>query len=147
MKFSTLTLISLLALALFAIWHKTLKTEHYTMIYSIKTIDDILKIFPKSVGEIKSLAAQATQEAEKNISELIKRPSEQRTIENTLYGFDKAYLHFRQAMTTLEALVLLSPDDLVRTAAEKESVMLQKKFIDLFSQNKPLYDVLNEFYE
>ncbi len=148
MKSGSILVVALLILISGLIfWHITLKTENYTMIYSIKTVDDIHKIFPHDIAGIKSLASQAIQEAEQRIAELIERTPEKRTVENTLYGFDTAYMHFRQAIATLEALVLLSPDDAIRTEAEKESVVLQKKFIDLFAQNKALYTVLNEFNE
>lgn len=115
------------------------------MITDIRTINDVKNLFPKTVGDITSLATTALEEAQQAVKTIISIPSEKRTFDNTVRALDTALTKFAQVCNCVGLFVLVSPDDTIRTFAEKQQVALEKEAIDLFSQNKKLYDAYKNY--
>ena len=150
MKFFKLILFCLLGATSFVLFKKyfiTHKKVEFTMNQNIKTIDDLKKLFPTTVDEIVDLANKAIKDAQQAIQSIVSIPLEKQNFETIAHSFDKAIVKFRQALNTLEILVMISPDPDLRKMAEEQSILLQKHAIDLFSQNKDLYTTLKNYNE
>lgn len=117
------------------------------MVKEITSVNDLKTLFPKTVDEITSLATKAVEEAQQAIKTIISIPEEQRTFDNTIRAYDSAVIRFSQAANIIGLFVLVSPQDNLRKVAEQQEVFLEKQAIDLFSQNKELYDAFVSYNE
>lgn len=121
------------------------RKKEFIMIRSINSVNDAKKLFPQTVDEITSLAATAIQEAKQGISKIIAIPSQERTFDNTWGAYDRTDTRFSQAYQIVQLYELVQPYDLLRNAAQEQSLLLQRAYVDLFSQNKELYDALHDY--
>jgi thimet oligopeptidase len=146
-KFGIVGLLSAVPLVLLCTYFITPQPENFTMIRKITTVNDLKNLFPKTTLEIISLATKAFAEAQQEINAIVSIPLEQKTFDNTARAYDTAATNFAQASSIIELFVLVHPDDKLRATAQEQSVLLQKKSIDLFSQNKELYSALKDYNE
>ncbi len=121
--------------------------EGVPLLREVKTTEDLKKFFPKTVGDVNLLSNNAIEELQQALNKLIAIPLEQKTFKNTIYAFDQAYLNFRQALQIINLVTMVYPDDIVRKAAQEQLVILNKHLIEQFSQNKNLYNSINDYYQ
>ncbi|WP_187146157.1 M3 family metallopeptidase [Elusimicrobium minutum] len=100
--------------------------------------------FDYTPAEIMLLEKQASERFEKNIAAVLSVPKEQRTFENTLLAFERAYTDYWYVPKALSLLTYFHKDEDVREAAAKlESKGSQFKASIL--ARKDIYGALKEF--
>lgn len=141
MKKNILALIGLTILCSGCLEQEAIK-KHPT---SIKSVADIIAYFPTTPAEIKHISADAQKNAELLIASVLNSPEEQYSFETIVGTLDKAIAFMARAISLLEIMGMLNPNESLRTTAQQESILLQQIFIDLISQNKNLYDKLSSY--
>ncbi len=139
--FTTLTCVAFIVQCTFF----TPKKEGFTLLHEIKTTKDLKKLFPQTIEDITSLAQSAVEEAQKGVQEILSIPIEQKTFQNTVEAFDQIHSNFMKVFRLFELLTLITPDVSRQTEATQQFVFLQKQNIDLFGQNKDLYNAINDY--
>lgn len=114
----------------------------------INSPEEVVHLFPKNVETLEVWAERAKKRAQEEVAQIIQIKPEQRTFENTVRAYDIAEgYHFAEIEHIVGALALVSPDDALRNAAYKLKVELKQFSLDLFGQNKKLYQALNEYVQ
>lgn len=116
--------------------------------YENFTVDDIPKIFPQTPNQVDQLAGQAIEQAKKAIAQIIAIHDDQRTFANTVAAFDNAASYvFGIAMHMFSILKEVTNDDALRDALRKKTIEMSNEAIDLFSENKQLYQAIKAYYD
>jgi thimet oligopeptidase len=118
------------------------KKEPFKVLLAVNSKEDLKKLFPKTADDITILTSITIKEAQDAVTKIVSIPSKDHNRENTLYAYDRALTHFRQAYYILRTLLKVSPLEVMKEA-ERQSVILKKQEIDLFLQNKDLYNALS----
>lgn len=108
----------------------------------IQSTADVVALFPKTPDEIRQLSANTLTKVQQQIQMLIELPLQELTYDNTLRILDMAMDTFSRTTQALEIILMLSPCEQLRTAAQEEIMKLQSASVDLFSQNKALYHIV-----
>ncbi len=108
----------------------------------IQSTADVVALFPKTPDEIKQLSENTLAKVQQQIQMLIALPLQELTYDNTLRALDRAMDTFSRTTQALEIILLLSPFEQLRTAAQEEIMKLQSASVDLFNQNKALYHIV-----
>ncbi|MBI5273954.1 MAG: Zn-dependent oligopeptidase [Chlamydiales bacterium] len=105
---------------------------HGNCVYHLNNEIDIKKVFPTTVEEVIDLKTQAINEFESTISEIYSIIDEQRTYENTIIAFDRAFGQFHTAIAIVGALSEVVPDASLKAAvtnAKIELVSVKNNFL------------------
>lgn len=113
----------------------------------IKTIDDVVHLFPQTADEVREQAQKAIKKAQNEVAALIAIPDNKRTFENTPAALDKIIGDLGQEISIFSALMSVSPVEAVRNGANEEVIVLQDYAVDAISQNKELYKVFKRYAE
>lgn len=106
---------------------------------------DIPGIFPTSPAAITALANTAIREAQEAVEHIIALDDRDRTFKNTAKALDEAIMRFDSAGSTIASIGMLNPDKAMREEAHKQEVIISQKAIDLFGQNKALYEAFKAY--
>lgn len=111
------------------------------------TLDGIVSLFPKTVEEIDQLKQQYITSLRSDINALIAVPFDQRSFQTIAQRLDyisslSDLVLFHNVLSVLE---MLSPDDILRVAAQKASIEIKCFFVDEISNNKPLYEAFKTY--
>lgn len=116
--------------------------------YENFTVHDIPKIFPKTPYQVDQLARETLEHARKSIAEIIAIPDDQRTFANTVAAFDNAAsYYFAIPAHMFSILKEVTNDDALRDALRAQSIKMNDEAIDLFSENKQLYQAIKAYYD
>ncbi|MGE0009862.1 MAG: M3 family metallopeptidase [Candidatus Babeliales bacterium] len=118
------------------------------VLYGYTTSRDALyAFFPQNVAQLNNRVYKILHEAQSGIDAIVATPDNERTFENTARALDTVVGHFLLQSAGIATLMYVSPNDVLRTAAERADVKLSHAGIDLFGQNKKLYQAFKAYYE
>ncbi len=114
---------------------------------TVKSAQDAIALFPKSVSEIKQRTKLYLDQAQETINNIIAIPDDQRTYENTvgaldrLGGFSPAVIN-----ASINATVdMVNPNKELRDVARDTMQETQNFFIENVESNKKLYEALKAY--
>lgn len=113
----------------------------------MKTMADVVALFPTSVEQINERAQRAQEAAQQALAAIISLAPEVRTFDSVMRAFDTAAKAFSTDMCAIEILEQVHPDEAIRNAAHAAVVTLKAFVIDNFSNNSELYQVIKAFVE
>lgn len=119
------------------------------MIDWIKTRNDIPALVPKTVTELQDRIARAKANALDTIKQIVEIDDAQRTFENTASALDKlaSLSDLAIMLNVTEMLTMVSTDDQLREAAQKESVLMKEFLVENIGNNVQLYQALKNYDE
>jgi len=138
-----ITMKVLMLMSLFCPNIHTKNTPYCHEMPNIQSIEDVVALFPKTVDEIQHLAQKTLADVKTQIQSLVNLPLQELTFDNTVRRYDQATDTFARTTQIIESLLMLSPSAELRDAAQKELMKLQEVAVDLFTQNKDLFQVLS----
>lgn len=115
-----------------------------TLYQYTKNKDSITALFPKSPEDIEHRVSAIIEEATKGMQQLLAHTN--RTFDNTIRALDTLQSNYATRMTGISVLSDVSPDAALRTASSQAAVRLQQAAVDLFDQNKALYNAVSNYY-
>jgi len=121
--------------------------EYRTMFDKIASVDDVMKLFPRTVAEVKNMQDLCIKEAQKGLDELLKIDASQRTFENTARFLDKIQARFRTTASSLHCYEMVCPDEALRNACHDAVIALQQYAVDAFSCNIAMYNAFKDYVE
>jgi thimet oligopeptidase len=116
------------------------------MLGEFKTLDDGLKIFPRTALAVNTFTNNIIAQTKQSIAEFLSVAPEQRTFENTIKHYDELCGTFGKVGSGIHVLEMVSPDDAVREAAHENSLKLQQFAVDAFS-NKEIYQAFKAYLD
>lgn len=112
----------------------------------ITTKQDLQNLFPQNVETIQEWTKKIKHESTQAINNILNTSPNQRNYESIVQPFDElSGYYFYTVCGSLEALILLHPDEQIRTAAENAINELQAFSIDLFANNEQLYKLYSAY--
>jgi len=121
--------------------------EYRAMFGKMDSIDDAMKVYPRTVADVKKLQELCTKDAQEGLDALIKIATEERSFENTARALDRVQQHFSTVTSALHSLEMVSPDEAMRTACHESVIELQKFAVDAFSCNVALYKAFKAYVD
>src|ERR1700684_4392780 len=114
---------------------------------TIKTYQDIIPLFAKSVDEIKTKTAESITEAQKIVDAIIAVADEKRTFANTIKQYDilVSISDLAVLRSTLQILEMAHPDKEIRDAAHQAMIDMNSFIVDTISGNKALYQAIKAY--
>ena len=114
---------------------------------TIKTYQDIIPLFAKSVEEITTKTPAVIAQAQKIIDAIIAVPGEKRTFANTMKQYDILVSISDLAVwrSTLSILEMTHPDKAIRDAAHQALIDMNNFVVDAISANKALYQAIKTY--
>ncbi|MFS8506898.1 MAG: hypothetical protein LVQ75_02075 [Candidatus Babeliales bacterium] len=112
---------------------------------TIRSIEDVYKVIPTTVGQLHTWYKAVTQTFEKEIAALIASPEAEYSQETVIVALDKAIAQLMWLGAALEIIHLLSPEKEVREVGAHYYQEIQKFHQNLFLSNKALYQVLQRY--
>ena len=114
----------------------------------VESVQDIIRLFPRTVDEIKVRVKKIKESAAKQINQILEIPDSERTFENTARAFDRASAYnFYIPLNTISILFYVSTEDSLRNAAKQAEIELSEFIVDMFSQNVELYRAFKAYVE
>ena len=117
------------------------------MICQINSIEDLKKIFPKSVNEIQQNVEKVKNITLESVNEILAVPNDKRDFKNTAKAIDKIGEKTAALAHSIAALELVSSEKDIRDAAHKASIEMNEFHIKEVSTNKKLYEALKYYYD
>lgn len=116
---------------------------------SIRTVDDVKKLFDYTPESITEYAQKVITETEKALQAIIEIPVSSRTWNNTAKVLDTicGHSHLSAAIRVFYALNSVHPDKNIRDTAQDAVQKIEHFMIDNISNNKKLYDAFKEYAE
>jgi len=129
--------------------HKTcMNAEEYRAMFEKKrSIDDFMKVYPRTVDEVKNLQKLCTNDAQQGLDLLLKIDAENRSFENTARALDVIQEHFSTMTSALHSLEMVSPEEAIRNACHEAVIELQKFAVDAFGSNVALYKAFKAYVD
>ncbi|MCX5925703.1 MAG: M3 family metallopeptidase, partial [Candidatus Dependentiae bacterium] len=124
----------------------TIKTE---LVKNIKTVEDLVKLFPTSAAQIDAIIDFYIKNTQKEIQAIIDVPANKRTFANTAFALDRvsSFSDLPIAINAISMLENLSPDKDIRDAAHKAIMRVGNFYVDSFSSNKKLFEAFKAYVE
>ena len=99
--------------------HKTCmnEEEYRTMFEKKQTIDDFMKVYPRTVDEVKNLQKLCINDAQQGLDNVLKIDDANRSFENTARTLDAIQQRFSTVICALHSLEMVSPDDSIRNGS------------------------------
>ncbi len=113
----------------------------------IQSVDDIIKLFPKTPAEIEKKKKEIIKSTEDSIKEILKVNDAERTFENTVRALDYAYSKIGVTSAILHTIEMTHPSEEIRTAAHSAIVEMQQWLVDNVTYNQNLYQAFKKFVE
>jgi thimet oligopeptidase len=110
------------------------------------TLDDLLKVFPKSVEDINKRVELCMKSVQEDIKKILNIKDDDRTFENTARAMDIIRFKFSIISDPIEVLEMVSPDDQIRKTAHAAALKLREFAVDVFN-NIDLYKALKNYVE
>ena len=131
-KFCTIAIAAVLGVGA-----KQVDTYHYP---SIKTVEDVQNIYPKTVSEIEQRAKDATKSFQASIENFLKQKG---SASKLLRLWDEMMAKFSSEMNILSSIALVEPKDDLRKSANDAYQALQEEWIRTLSDKTELYRKLS----
>lgn len=114
---------------------------------TIRSVDDIKSLFPKSPEEIVSVADTLIAQTQKEIDALIAIPADKRTFENTAKALDDICARNDLAVkeSAIAIIEYLHPDKAMRDTAHDTVKKVSDFYVDQLSNNKKLYEAFKSY--
>lgn len=114
----------------------------------VKSVRDVVALFPKTVNHIERGTKAYIKEAKKRVKEIIAIPDPERTYANTMQPLDNLFARsdlfvWSNAVETIE---MVSPEKAIRDAAHKANLTMRSFFVDL-AMNYELYKAVQGYAE
>ncbi len=117
-----------------------------TMLAAAKTKQEVVNLFPKTPDQIEQATDKALKEWQEKIDAIIRVEDKDRTWENTVKAYDNLALDNAAILVAaLQVLQMVSPDEAIRNAAQKNVLKIENFAIDNLSNNVALYDALDYY--
>ncbi|MDP3889216.1 MAG: M3 family metallopeptidase [bacterium] len=109
--------------------------------YHLKTVEDVVTLFPKKVDDINRVLDRYMQKALISIDQIISIPGEQRTFENTALALDRliSLSDLAIAGNIFSIVEVTNTQEAMRNAAHDAVMKIQNFSVDNISNNKQLY--------
>lgn len=117
------------------------------MAQEIHSVDDIIRLFPKTTQEIIKYSDQAQKLFKKRIDEIINLHPSKYSFENIGHAFDKAYDEAFKTLSCLLIIQMTHSDQLMREGAQRKFIELEKTIIETAYHNVDLYNVFKTYHE
>ncbi len=114
---------------------------------TIRSVQDVIAIFPKTIQEIEERKKQTQEQTLEVLRAIITLAPEARTFENTARALDHAMSHFNAEANAIGMLEHVSPDEQLRAASHKATEALAHFAIDAFSSSVELYHAFKAYVE
>ena len=123
-----------------------------TMVYAltqIKTAQDAISLFPKTVDQVNTLTESVIQEAHQELQKILTIPDDQRTYDNTAGALDRlaSFSNIAVAGSLMVTQELIGTDEKIRDAASNNLLKIQAFFIDNVGTNKELYHAFKAYID
>jgi len=145
-KFYILLLVGLAAASL---WYWTNSMCEKKDLRIIKTVADIIALFPTTVSQLDHEVSCALKDAQERIKKIIDIPADERTFANTAQALDAlgSTSNLVVVANVAHALMYMSPDTPLREAAQKKIIEIKKFITDNISNNVRLYQAFQAYVE
>ena len=123
--------------------------NHVKNLCNVRSVDDIVALFPKSTPEIESRMAEYKKEAKEAVNLIIAISDDQRTFQNTARALDivGSYSDLHIGGAAIEVLQYVCPDKEIREAAQKALIDAEAFAVDHISNNVELYQAFKAYVE
>ncbi len=121
------------------------KLNDFYKLPNLKTERDIIDLIPKNIHEIKSMYDSALEEAQKALNYIYSIKEEELSFRSTMLLLDRIIANFSYKHNMLYVFTMVHPNKEMRACAQELVAELQKFYIEQFSQNKKLYQILNKY--
>jgi thimet oligopeptidase len=120
---------------------KQVDTYHYR---SIETVEDIQKIYPRTVSEIECRAQDAKKSFQASVEVFLKKEG---SASNLLRLWDEMMAKFSSEMNILSSIALVEPKDDLRKSSNDAYQALQEEWIRTLSDKTALYHKLSTAFK
>lgn len=144
-KLISILLVPLILVALATFYTKKLRASKNMNFYNIKSVDDLHKLFPNSVEQIKEYSQLCMKAIDEQIKKIIEVPNEKRNFENTAHELDKIILIATPIMSAINSIEYLNPDKSMRETAQEQGILLSDFLVDHVSSNVNLYQAFKSY--
>lgn len=120
---------------------KQVDIYHYA---SIKTVEDVQKIYPKTVSEVEKRAQDAKKSFQVDIENFLKQKG---SASQLLRSWDEMMAKFSSEMNILSSIALVEPKDDLRKSSNDAYQALQEEWIRTLSDKTALYNKLSSAFE
>lgn len=117
------------------------------LVQKCNTIEEVIRLFPKDPAIITETTGQYIAQAQNMVNTIIAVPAAQRTYANTFYALDRVSSISDIAIMrhVCEVIELTNTDESARNAAHDAALRISQFFIEQVSNNKALFDALNDY--
>ena len=113
---------------------------------TMSTPQDVVNLFTLDTATIAENTTALIHEIEERLQALLAIPETEKTFENTMRAFDTMSARLSTWGAILHTLTMVSPDEAIRTAAQKAVLALEEFSIEHLSHNKALYNAFKAYY-
>lgn len=107
---------------------------------------DLSALFPKTVDQVTSYATWIIKHVEDELPKIFDIPDTNRTFKNSIEAFDALCAQFSQVADAISILEMVSPDQDLRDACQKEAIRLKEFAVDTFA-SKRVYHVFKSYVQ
>ena len=116
------------------------------MLAAARTTQEVVNLFPKTPVQIEQWTDKALKEWQEKIDAIIAVENKDRTWENTVKAYDNLALDNAAILVAgLYVLQMVSPDEAIRNAAQKNVLKSENFVIDNLGNNVALYNALDYY--
>ncbi len=112
----------------------------------IRSIDDVIALFPKTVEAVGRYTEFAIENAQKMLEELFTLPAKERNFDNTIRALDAIQRDVAIISSLISTLEMVHPQKDMRDACHEASLKIQKYLVDAFHK-KELFQAFNDYKE
>ncbi len=124
-----------------------LSKVYCTMPLDVKTVDDVIALFPQTPAQLAATTHKALQESQQGLHSLLEISSDKRTYANTVAALDSAAGWLMQWNAVIHMMEMVHPDEALRIAARDNALKIADFYVDAFSNNVHVYKALQAYAE
>ncbi len=113
----------------------------------INKVEDVMLLFPANPHEIDKRSHAVMANIREIVNQITSLSDDQKTFANTFQAYDNAVGELGREAGILQALMNVSPDELLRAASRTNVIKLQEFAVEVLEQNKELYRALKAYAE
>lgn len=113
----------------------------------VNTPHDLVHLFPHNESEILARTQKIIQRVTEAVNGIIALPDTQRSFVNTARALDTVFNDISIESALFQTMMLVSPDESIRNAAQNAYVQLSSCAVDMLTLNKELYKTLKTYAE
>ncbi len=117
-----------------------------TIHQDVRSFDDVVVLFPKTVDDVKRYTNFALDSAQKEIDILLSHKKQDRTFDNTAGTLDNIHREIMVVDSIISIFEMVHPQKDMRDACHEASLTIQKYFVDAFHQ-KALFQAFKDYVE